>query len=130
MAALNASYENHVKCPVCGQEGKIRSMDCHHLIPKSVAPQLKFVAENLQFVHKECHKKIHEFMGDAKNKNTQMTDNGKQPHQMLKAELLEAYLELAGYFAAAEQDLFNKRATYYVSPQSCPQWVKRWKRRY
>ena len=127
MASLNASYENEVTCPVCGQSNKIKIMDCHHLIPKSVAPHLTFVASNLEFVHKDCHKKIHEFMGDSKTKNIHVGE--EQPHKMKKAELLEKYLELDGYFKAAEEDMFNKAANFYIEPERCPGWVNSWKSR-
>ena len=134
MKSLNVSYENSVKCPVCGQSNKIKSMHCHHLIPKYVAPHLTFVVSNMVFVHIDCHKKIHEYMGDGKKKNVytqeDLSEIKGQPFTWKKAELLEKYLELEGYFKAAETDMFNQKATYYMSPQRCPAWVKRWKRRY
>jgi len=126
MKALNASYENYVMCPVCQQKGTIKSMDCHHLIPKAAAPHLTYVASNLQFVHKDCHKKIHSFMG---NTTTKTIKTGSPPlAKLLKKELLEKALELEGYFLAAEEDMFNKPARSYVSPARCPTWVKRWRR--
>ena len=129
MKADNLSYENVVRCPVCGQKGKVKNMDCHHLIPKHVAPHLAYNPSNMVFVHKDCHKKIHEFMGESKTKNIYIENTEEQPHKWKKAELLEKYLELAGYFKNAVDDMFNQKAIHYIAPQRCPYWVKRWKRR-
>lgn len=125
MKALNASYVNSVKCPICGQIGKIKNMDCHHLIPRSVAPHLTFVAKNMEFVHKSCHKRIHKFMGDDMVKNIRI--HGEDPSKMVKSELLERYLILTGFFKLAEDDGFNKSPKNYINPKGCPSWVNDWK---
>ena len=58
---MNAGLKQRVKerqgyhCYVCGGQGD----DLHHIIHKSQAPELRDYIDNLVFVCRECHNKIH-----------------------------------------------------------------------
>ena len=109
MKKYGKTYNDTQKCPVCRNSFKIRSMHCHHLIPKAAAPHLMFNPNNLVFVCKPCHKRIHEFM-DGKTRQSIVIEHVSddfnamlrygtdklEPHKWKKDKLLQEYLKLAG----------------------------------
>lgn len=46
---------SYPSCAICGQPGE----EVHHIIPRSVRPDLMYDLDNLQTVCKDCHVRVH-----------------------------------------------------------------------
>ena len=53
-----------ILCPVCQVEYSVKYMHLHHLLPKSLGKHLIYDTNNTVYVCKDCHKKIHTYMGN------------------------------------------------------------------
>ena len=86
------TYEDSIECPICKRFYKVKSMDCHHLIPKSVAPHLIYSQWNLIFLCHKCHHTVHTYMDGNKTESVDVIEKKGS-----KADLYQTALELKGY---------------------------------